>query len=193
MDLNLEGKTVAVVGSSGNLLKHKYGPEIDKHDVIIRFNQARVKGYEEFVGSRTDIRIVNCHVLTGTTDTSLYSNYDKNFIPNLPPQLLVVSKPTYYNKQKRSPHNEVVLLSDDFHKYCERILNTGKDPSVGFLGTIMALNSKTVPSIYGFDQSATVDNKHYWEHVKKIGKFHKFSREKEIFKQLQEQGKIKIN
>ena len=52
----------AVVGSSGSLLHDTLGREIDAHDVILRFNNAPSgAGYEAFVGSRTDMRILNSH------------------------------------------------------------------------------------------------------------------------------------
>ena len=48
---------IAVVGSSGNLLYRRHGAEIDAHDVIVRVNSAGVAGYEEDVGSHTEIRV----------------------------------------------------------------------------------------------------------------------------------------
>mmetsp|Transcript_26534 Transcript_26534/g.61947 ORF Transcript_26534/g.61947 Transcript_26534/m.61947 type:complete len:287 (-) Transcript_26534:150-1010(-) len=47
----------AVVSSSGALLEHEYGSEIDAHDAIIRFNAAETEGYEDKVGSRTTVRL----------------------------------------------------------------------------------------------------------------------------------------
>ena len=49
----------AVVGSSSRLLGEWHGTTIDDHDVIIRMNDAPVRGYQDHVGSRTDVRFVN--------------------------------------------------------------------------------------------------------------------------------------
>eukprot|EP00873_Tetraselmis_striata_P005374 jgi/Tetstr1/425638/TSEL_016058.t1 len=52
----------AVVGNSGVLLKHKpsMGKKIDRATVVVRVNQApATKSYHEFVGSRTNIRVLN--------------------------------------------------------------------------------------------------------------------------------------
>ena len=45
-------RTCAVVGSSGNVLHHEWGQEIDKHEIIARINYPQVEGYEKHVGSR---------------------------------------------------------------------------------------------------------------------------------------------
>lgn len=192
MAVSFEDKTVAVVGSSGNLLNHEFGEEIDKHDIIIRFNQARVEGYEKHVGSRTDIRIVNTHVFKGTTSTKNFSKLDKKFIQKLSPQLLVVSKPVAYEKEKVSPNNDVMFISDELYAHCEKVLGNEKQPSVGFLGVFLAMTSGKKVSVYGFDQSNSTENKHYWEEVSKIGDHHKFSKEKEIFDILEKQELITI-
>lgn len=47
--------SVAVVGSSGNLLRRGYGPLIDAHDVVVRVNGAVTRGYEHDCGHRHHI------------------------------------------------------------------------------------------------------------------------------------------
>ncbi|CAH1239633.1 ST6GAL1 [Branchiostoma lanceolatum] len=49
----------AVVSSSHALRLHTYGQEIDSHDIVLRFNCAPTDQFEQFVGSRTDIRMIN--------------------------------------------------------------------------------------------------------------------------------------
>ncbi|KAI8506245.1 hypothetical protein Bbelb_156720 [Branchiostoma belcheri] len=49
----------AVVSSSHALTFHGYGKEIDSHGAVLRFNCAPTDQFEKFVGSRTDIRMVN--------------------------------------------------------------------------------------------------------------------------------------
>ncbi|KAL8153211.1 hypothetical protein V2J09_010971 [Rumex salicifolius] len=49
----------AVVGNSGDLLKTEFGEEIDRHDVIIRDNEAPVnEKYAKYVGLKRDFRLV---------------------------------------------------------------------------------------------------------------------------------------
>jgi alpha-N-acetyl-neuraminate alpha-2,8-sialyltransferase (sialyltransferase 8B)/alpha-N-acetyl-neuraminate alpha-2,8-sialyltransferase (sialyltransferase 8D) len=49
----------ALVGSSPELLRGRMGEEIDAHELVMRFNNAPVGGFEELVGSRTTVRVVN--------------------------------------------------------------------------------------------------------------------------------------
>eukprot|EP00899_Mesostigma_viride_P022277 jgi/Mesvir1/3233/Mv16376-RA.1 len=51
--------TCAVVGNSGGLLGAKLGPMIDAHDMVVRINQAPTRGYEQHVGTKTTMRLLN--------------------------------------------------------------------------------------------------------------------------------------
>lgn len=52
------GASVAVVGSSARLLENPLGNVIDSHDEVIRFNFAPSDRNNEFIGSRTTIRVI---------------------------------------------------------------------------------------------------------------------------------------
>ncbi|XP_071711030.1 beta-1,6-galactosyltransferase GALT29A-like [Rutidosis leptorrhynchoides] len=56
-------RTCAVVGNSGILLKGNQGEVIDKHEFVIRLNNARIGGYERFVGSKTSLSFMNSNIL----------------------------------------------------------------------------------------------------------------------------------
>ncbi|XP_078616695.1 beta-galactoside alpha-2,6-sialyltransferase 2-like [Branchiostoma floridae x Branchiostoma japonicum] len=55
----LHFNSCAVVSSSHALMLHEYGQEIDNHDIVLRFNCAPTDKFEHYVGSRTDIRMIN--------------------------------------------------------------------------------------------------------------------------------------
>ena len=57
-------KSCAVVGSSGSLLMGRWGGEIDQHEVVIRFNNAPVTGYEEIAGARGSVRMLNSNAMS---------------------------------------------------------------------------------------------------------------------------------
>uniref|UniRef100_A0A1D1XWE4 CMP-N-acetylneuraminate-beta-galactosamide-alpha-2,3-sialyltransferase 2 n=1 Tax=Anthurium amnicola TaxID=1678845 RepID=A0A1D1XWE4_9ARAE len=49
----------AVIGNSGDLLKTKFGKEIDGYDVVIRENGAPIQNYTEYVGRKSTFRLLN--------------------------------------------------------------------------------------------------------------------------------------
>lgn len=49
----------ALVSSSGQMLSAGLGEEINKNQCVIRMNNAPTVGYEEDVGSRTNLRVVS--------------------------------------------------------------------------------------------------------------------------------------
>ncbi|XP_070560850.1 beta-galactoside alpha-2,6-sialyltransferase 2-like [Ptychodera flava] len=51
--------TCAIVGSSPAVLKSSRGIEIDAHDAVLRFNSAPTKNFENDVGTKTTIRLLN--------------------------------------------------------------------------------------------------------------------------------------
>ena len=85
-----EEKKCAIIGSAGLLLDYSYGKEIDSHDFIIRFGQAPTLGYENYVGSKTDMRILTCHEFTPYRKSAskkdieylknIFCGYDEKFL-----------------------------------------------------------------------------------------------------------------
>ncbi|XP_034636827.1 beta-galactoside alpha-2,6-sialyltransferase 1 isoform X2 [Trachemys scripta elegans] len=54
----------AVVSSAGSLKSSHLGPEIDLHDAVLRFNGAPTIGFQNDVGEKTTVRLVNSQLVT---------------------------------------------------------------------------------------------------------------------------------
>ena len=52
------GRSVAIIGSSPEILDRQQGAEIDAHDVVMRINLSGIHGRPECLGSRTDVRFL---------------------------------------------------------------------------------------------------------------------------------------
>lgn len=55
LDKFLSGKSIAVVGNGPSERGKGLGAEIDSHDIVVRINNYRTKGYERDYGRRTDV------------------------------------------------------------------------------------------------------------------------------------------
>jgi len=56
--MRTRGGAVRGALSGGILLRYKHGPRIDEHDMVLRFNDAPTRGFEDFVGTKTTFRLV---------------------------------------------------------------------------------------------------------------------------------------
>lgn len=78
--------TCAIVGNADNVLKGKFGKEIDSHDFVARFN-VQLKGFEFAVGTKTDGLFEKKNYRKtphyGNQMPSKYHMYPKSFPPNL--------------------------------------------------------------------------------------------------------------
>ncbi|XP_004713469.1 beta-galactoside alpha-2,6-sialyltransferase 1 [Echinops telfairi] len=54
----------AVVSSAGSLKSSQLGQEIDDHDAVLRFNAAPTANFQQDVGTKTTIRLVNSQLVT---------------------------------------------------------------------------------------------------------------------------------
>ncbi|MFW2831507.1 glycosyltransferase family 29 protein [Sphingomonas sp. ID0503] len=58
-DMFAEGGSLAIIGNAPSLVGEGLGAWIDSHDVVVRFNEAALAGFEADLGSRTDILVTN--------------------------------------------------------------------------------------------------------------------------------------
>lgn len=179
---------IALIGNSSSLLNTNYSKLIDSHDWVIRFNQARVKGYEQYVGSKTSARMINHHVFTGATNSSLFSEYDINFIPSVEePLILCKFMPNFKNiAQSRNIKVPISYVEDKIYNKACNMLNNKKDPTMGFIGIVFALEFFNNVSIFGFDLQKENNPSHYWEKTSNTmaSHWHDFNVENNKIKEL---------
>lgn len=122
----LDGKKVAIVGNSSKILEKAQGEEIDKHDIVIRFN----KGFPKpEVGYKTDLLFLAC---------------------TLTPEELKSYNAKYTVRRSKLCQNlcSFSLLASDRM----RLKQLNSQPSTGYLAVDFALgcNCKSI-DLYGFD------------------------------------------
>lgn len=195
-------RTCAVVGNSGNLKGSHYGPLINFHDVVIRMNTGRIKGYEDDVGNKTTHRIMypeSAVNLDNTTHLLLF--------PFKIQDLLWVTKAlttgfrgTSYMPVKskiQANKNLVMVINPAFMKYVHEtwLKRKGRYPSTGFMALVMALHICDEVDVYGYGADKDGNWSHYWEKLynKKLRTgVHPGNNEYEIILELAKQQKIRF-
>ena len=183
-----------IVASSSNLLQQEYGDIIDSFDEVVRFNRSPTKGYEQFVGSKTTIRVANQHIFGNIPHTGwdIGDKRHDTFIKDQRNQNIVHIGPGLETWNQRSDH---------IHESCSAFLGDfdfisgqlhpilGHNPSVGFAFLWLCLVAGVQPTIlgYGLDEESYG---HYYD--ENAISSHSFSVERNIIKEWINSDKIKI-
>ncbi|XP_078258693.1 beta-galactoside alpha-2,6-sialyltransferase 2-like isoform X2 [Rhinoraja longicauda] len=143
-------RNCAVVASAGAILNSSLGEEIDSHDAVLRFNAAPTHGYENDVGSKTTIRVIN---------SQWYKKPDYNlFMP-------------YLRYRRKNPEQPFYILHPKFVWQLWDIIqeNTQEKiqpnpPSSGFIGILIMMSLCDNVNIYEYIPSIRqTDLCHYHE------------------------------
>lgn len=197
------GDSISVVGSSGILNHRNDAKDIDSHEEVMRFNHARVEGFENVCGKKTTIVLVNNHALELISNTKLRKEFASKY-PECKPDYIYDFKNmniilrsldnTHYKSiiEKVCERNNVAIMTEKSSRLAQTVLD--RLPSCGFSGLMIALQYCKKINCYGFNfnQDPSVD-KHYFEKGNKIGGCHDFLKEQEIFKMLHDIGRITLN
>ena len=180
--------TIAVVGNSGKLLKQNYGELIDSHDIVIRCNLAIVNGFEPYVGSKTDIRVIAgksfCRDLTDH-----FSSYNSNFLTNLQNEHFFIKAEPLYNAIQGVIKNynttcNISYIRQDIINHIQNETNIS-DISTGFTALGLALMWSKHVSLFGFNFFEEEWSKqHYFEQIKPYNRGHNLFNEKLYINEL---------
>ena len=130
----IKGKNVAIVGNAKSIFDHKFGSDIDKADIVIRFNKGFILN-KESQGTKTDILMLACDL-----DNESVDSYNAK---------IVISRSNKYQNK-----HDYILDSKDREVLRNKIyINT---PTTGFIATdiCMTANAKSI-TLYGFDFEKT--------------------------------------
>ena len=208
---------VIVIGNSPNTLKNKYGSLIDSYDVVIRINKCTTKGFEENIGSKTDI--------WATTHLHYHKdplNHKKIFVPEDYKNIKYLWKRTprvyvdFNDLPKDFPKVETYTMSKNnqfikngFKTYSNKL---NYEPCTGLLTILTSTLFYQDITIYGFSfyteswgnitsyyrDNELKNGKHiedkYWDNVKKIGNVSEEEgyKKQKILNELETKGLIKI-
>ena len=192
----------AIVGSSGILIASKYGKLIDSFDCVVRFNRAPTIGFEEDVGSKTDIYVVNNHVFTnqeisGSGWTSEHYPTQPQFfvrdLKNTNIYCIGQDLPSYSEVHRHTSISNGVFYFDYSQMECIRNeFGFAANLGVGTCFIILCILSNVEVSLFGIDM-ADRRRDHYWEERPPAGPCHNISNEKAVLNKLSIDKMVHIN
>jgi hypothetical protein len=167
-----------LVGNGGSLLRHNHGSLIDSYDRVVRLNRCKIKGYEQYVGTRTDLWLVSIH---GGLGRFKWPNASPQ-----PPTMLTYSLTSYEEilttlHDQLDPTMELMPLANaiEVAKFVG-----GHYPSNGLTAAIMLKPC----AIAGFDHWSDERN-HYGDDLPSP-RSHCAEREREFFTRLEQLGHV---
>ena len=208
---------IAIIGN-GKLSK-RYGKQIDKADIVIRFNQAITDGFEQYVGKKTTVlSLVGETSLSYTTaiqkiSKDLVSKCQSIWFSSLKPNkgyeklLHKMSNSFFVDSNEMATFTTTATVTDmvyiGFEAYkdmCKKLIKDfefSKHPSTGINTICTVLDTYNIfkdttskLDLYGFDNFKTG---HYFDKEKRNNKeFHPLDYEKIILESLKEYKNIKI-
>ena len=194
-------KSLAIVGSSGNLLNHENGNKIDGFQNIVRFNRAEVDGYENFVGSKTTLRCVNYPVfICSESGKELWPNHDPFFVKKMTKgNILFLAPSSYRNKKyenmKKKLDSSVNVFNVEYEEAEKKMksefnIKESKPFSVGMFFILLSVLSDITPNLFGFDITVEIDRSHYWSKRPKPSGVHNFNSEVKLLQKLINEKKV---
>uniref|UniRef100_A0A803VKT4 Beta-galactoside alpha-2,6-sialyltransferase 1 n=1 Tax=Ficedula albicollis TaxID=59894 RepID=A0A803VKT4_FICAL len=165
----------AVVSSAGSLKSSRLGHEIDSHDAVLRFNGAPVRGFQDDVGQKTTIRLVN---------SQWYRKPDYNFFES------------YKAYRRTHPEQPFYILNPKMQWQLWDILQENSlehiqpnPPSSGMLGIVLMMTLCDQVDVYEFLPSKRqTDICHYYQkfhdHACTMGAYHPLLFEKNLVKHM---------
>jgi len=140
---DFRGKSVAVVGNGTPEIPN--GLEINEHDIVVRFNNYVISGYEDIVGTRCDLRVIN-----GWKDIEHRSDCKEAtpFTEHAPESV-------FLEEFRAANHGYVWAAEIDIHYAI-----TLDKPSTGLAFVVLCRLLGVKPDVYGFDGFRTP---HYWK------------------------------
>ena len=192
-------ENVAIVGASANLLGTNFGELIDSYDEVIRFNRSPTDGYENDVGSKTTLRVVNNHVFNNVDISSEgYTNSPQHFVRNLRDSNILYVGPDNgpWNNRNQNAHHSNNLFIFDYSKVNLLKNKYGyeskKNPQIGTILTLLGVTSDLKITLFGFDLTPSPRTHYYEERPATVGSCHDLSQDQNVIISLKKNNLIDV-
>lgn len=167
-------KNVILVGNGTSVLDKKLGNFIDSFDFVVRFNDFKIIGFEEYVGKRTD-----CWFTCGDYHLRNMKDFKRVIVHTWEYQQSLLVE-----KLNQSGPFEITKKED-----VDRIPVACNFPSTGLIAIHQFIRECGYVTITGFDWWERKQH-HYGDDLHIRGNLHKPLQEYQVIKKLESDGKL---
>ena len=146
-----------IIGNASSILNHKNGNIINNFDKVIRLNKFVIKGFEDYVGTKTDIYCSK--ILNMSYNINLLNDIENVWFPYPKPprwwktkgnfKEIAQEKCDMYIKEYNIKHFS--YLNEEKTKEIEEIFKYVCQPSTGLIAIMMAIQELPNYKLYFFD------------------------------------------
>lgn len=179
-------KDIILIGNGPSACRGEFGKDIDRYNRVVRFSWFHIKGYEEHVGTKTDIWF------TTVADGSRMKDYEYQIVYEHSWQWDPKKDKTFnllkavFPKVKKVKR-ETILEMQEFVGTKEYFTY-----STGAIATFLFLQDYEYVTLHGFDWATPNPGKtHHYGDFQKRGGIHKVDQEYIFFEKLLQEGRIK--
>lgn len=179
-------KGIILVGNGTSVLDQPIGHLVDSYETVVRFNYYWIKGYEQYVGKKTDIwftTVAQKGFRSNVPYKMIYEHsweWDANKDKTLS-KLSTMFPTTPIIKTEKKICNDIANYSG-IHNYTAY--------STGLIAAYMFSSLYNHVTLYGFDWWDKTRSKHHYGDVQTIGNIHKPICEYNILKKLEQDNRV---
>jgi hypothetical protein len=152
-----------VVGNASSMLEHKNGKIIDNFDKVIRLNKFVIKGFEDYVGTKTDIYCSKW--LNMSYNLDIVKLIENIWLPYPKPprwwttngNFKEVAQEQHDRYIEKFNIKNITYLNEDHTKEMEDVFKNVCQPSTGLISLMIGIQELKEYNIYytGFDNFST--------------------------------------
>lgn len=184
--------SIIIIGNGPSVLDKENGHLIDEFDVVVRFNEYVIKGFEKHVGTKTTYWFNTVNFLNKNTQFRMHNNYEKIVLHmwewNVEKDTLYKSFKEFYKDVPIEIVKTNVTTLYEIQKYMND--NSYFAYSTGAIAIWMLLKEFPEVSITGFDWWSS--EKHHYSDKAPRGTLHNPQKEYKFITKLMEEGKLKM-
>ena len=189
-------KSILIIGNGQSILNNNFQNQIDNFDTVLRINNYKINGYEQFLGSKTDIWF-------NGANSKLVSPYKipKKIVVAIPSSIFLKHKNnimTYVSKRINVGNKKILLISENERLDHENTVGHSR-LTTGLYAVMWALKNYEDIYIHGFDFFIN-SKSHYYdsklmnfvnENILNKGHKHDNQKEYDFINDLIDKNKIK--